>query len=230
MREGVLSEGLWRVGRTSKVAETPPIVSGERALRPREGWDAEKFACDQIRGLVRQIFAPSVTAPVRQVVFSAVEIDTDIRAICLRVGETLATQTMKDVAIVTNDPCMRREEKLELTIPAREIATKIRRNLWSVPFQRNGEDGTSAESLHSYLGEIRREFEYSIVATSWADGPQEAIAMGQVADGVILVLSALHTKRAVARKLRDALSQSRFLGTVLSDREFPIPDRIYRRL
>src|SRR5258708_13697834 len=56
--------------------------------------------------------------------------------------------------------------------------------------------------------------------------------MGQLADGVILVLSAQRTRRVTARNVKEGLerAEARILGTVLSDRDFPIPERIYRRL
>jgi Mrp family chromosome partitioning ATPase len=58
------------------------------------------------------------------------------------------------------------------------------------------------------------------------------MAMSQFADGIILVLSARYTRRAVARKIKDSLEgkRGRILGIVLSDRVFPIPQAIYRRL
>jgi Mrp family chromosome partitioning ATPase len=56
--------------------------------------------------------------------------------------------------------------------------------------------------------------------------------MAQFADGIILVLSARHTRRVTACKIKETLqaAQARLLGTVLSDRVFPIPEAIYRRL
>jgi Mrp family chromosome partitioning ATPase len=56
--------------------------------------------------------------------------------------------------------------------------------------------------------------------------------MARVADGLILVLSAQRTRRATALKVKQMLeeAQVRILGAVLSDREFPMPERIYRRL
>jgi Mrp family chromosome partitioning ATPase len=56
--------------------------------------------------------------------------------------------------------------------------------------------------------------------------------MAQFADGIILVLSASNTRRVVARKIKEMLdaTHARVLGTVLTDRIFPIPERIYRRL
>jgi Mrp family chromosome partitioning ATPase len=56
--------------------------------------------------------------------------------------------------------------------------------------------------------------------------------MGQLADGIVLVLSAERTRRVTARNMKDRIegAHARVLGTVLCDREFPIPEKIYRRL
>jgi Mrp family chromosome partitioning ATPase len=87
-------------------------------------------------------------------------------------------------------------------------------------------------SLRNRLRDIRREFDYSIVVGSATEESDDAMAMAQFADGMILVLSAEHTRRITARKIREAMdaAQIRLLGTVLSDREFPVPAGIYRRL
>jgi len=112
----------------------------------------------------------------------------------------------------------------------RDLARQVRRNLWIVPMA-EGEPRTTA-FLHTYLGEVRREFEYSIVESQSAGASNEAVAMAHCADGIILVLSALRTRRAAAGKIRQTFeeAQVRLLGTVLSDREFPIPEGVYRRL
>ena len=136
MREGVLSAGMWHAAR-AKVAEAATVAGGERILRPVARWDAERFACDQIRGLVRQVFAPSLTPPVRQVVFSAVDAETDVRGICERVGQTLAAQTIKDVAIVTSGPVVLPRTEVPRMALVRQMATQIRGNLWSVPLRGN---------------------------------------------------------------------------------------------
>jgi Mrp family chromosome partitioning ATPase len=56
--------------------------------------------------------------------------------------------------------------------------------------------------------------------------------LGELADGIILVLGANSTRKAAARKIKNTLegSRSRILGTVLRERTFPIPEQIYRRL
>ena len=80
------------------------------------------------------------------------------------------------------------------------------------------------------MAELRREFEYSIVAAPASTLSSEAAEMARFADGIILVVSAQHTRRVTALKVKNALGHLRLLGTVLSDREFPIPTSVYRRL
>jgi Mrp family chromosome partitioning ATPase len=93
------------------------------------------------------------------------------------------------------------------------------------------ESGTGAYWL-SCLAELRNEFEYSVIHGPVAGTSSEAAVLGQLADGIIVVLGAHTTRRSTARKILETLdsTQARILGTVLSERKFPIPGWIYRRL
>jgi hypothetical protein len=212
------------------------------------GWTPEKFGREQIQGLVRQVFLSNVGRPVRQVVFSALEPETDVKHICRQVGEALAVETMGRIAVVgeyprilregetskpeTSKPEMSERSANEESAQVRRGAIRVRGNLWLVPAQETDGDRGATAWLHSYLDEMRREFEYSIVEGPPAGESNEAMAMAQLADGIILVLSARYTRRITARKTKEMLeaAQVRILGTVLSDRVFPIPHGIYRRL
>lgn len=197
--------------------------------------DPERFAQEQIRGLVRRVFSSNVPAPVRQVVFSAVESETDVNTICRRAGEVLAMETTGQIAIVGDDPRSCRgenadqEELPESNKPLRQCATRLRGNLWFVPMRWRER---STASLHVLMGEIRSQFDFSIVEGPPAGESNQAAAMAQFADGIILVLLAQRTRRVTAERIRETLeqAQARLLGAVLSEREFPVPDVIYRRL
>ena len=107
-------------------------------------------------------------------------------------------------------------------MPLRQCGARILRNLWLVPESRLADDSkVPATRLSSRLCELRRDFEYSIVQA--AGGSSEAAALGQSADGIVLVLAAHVTRRAMALKIRETLeaAQVRLLGTVLSERRFP---------
>jgi hypothetical protein len=213
-----------------------------RTLREASGWDPERFAREQIRGLVRQVFLSNTARPVRQVVFTSPEPETEVRSICRRVAEALAAETMGSVAIVGGGSrILLTAESLKPTPegeaaygnpPLRQIATHPFDRVWQVPAARSYRRQVSTASLHLYLGQVRREFDYALVEGGSAGEFNEAISMAQFADGVILVVSARHTRRATAHQVKEMLqaAQIRLLGTVLSDRAFPIPEAIYRRL
>jgi Mrp family chromosome partitioning ATPase len=56
--------------------------------------------------------------------------------------------------------------------------------------------------------------------------------MGRLKDGVALVIEAHRTRRVKAQKAKEILQAAnlKVLGTVLSERTFPIPEAIYRNL
>jgi Mrp family chromosome partitioning ATPase len=82
------------------------------------------------------------------------------------------------------------------------------------------------------LKQLRQEFEYVVIEGPAAGVSSEAALLGQMTDGLILVLGAHRTRKATAQKIKQTLqgAQSRILGTVLSERRFPIPESIYNRL
>lgn len=67
-------------------------------------------------------------------------------------------------------------------------------------------------------------------ALSAADS--ETAIMGRLKDGVALVIEAHRTRRVKAQKAKEILQAAnlKVLGTVLSERTFPIPEAIYRNL
>jgi len=225
--------------------DVPETEAPENPLEhsPR-AWNAEDYARDQIQGLVRSVFLATTDRSVRQVVFAGFEPETGVRMLCRRVGEALAAETAGPIAVMgacpqlcdvgdmKKEPGSERGDGPSSVPPLRRIATRIRSNLWLVPCAPGNGDQTTTASLHSYLGELRREFEYSVIEAPPPGESGEAAAMAQFADGVVLVLSAQRTRRAAARKFMDALTcaNAHVIGTVLADRTFPIPDKIYRRL
>ena len=210
-RSGSVSESVF-----AKMKASPAI--------PR--WNRQKFGRDQIRSLVRQTFLWNVPQPVRQVAFSAAGPEIEIDEICLLVGKALTEEREGEVAIVRTAPGVPTlgQESLKAT------AIPLERKLWLLQEKQCSGNIAAAGELYSYLAAVRAEFEYSIVLANPADS--NAMLEGQFSDGLVLVLSALHTRRRAALKTKRALEQAgvRLLGTVLADREFPIPHNLYRRL
>jgi len=243
MSEGIVSLGLVGSPQVARVCEPEETRAESRSSRPARGWNPENFAREQIRGLVRQVFFSNTERTTRQIVFSAVEMETDVRSICRRVGEALALETTASIAVVGAYPqilrdCPARTQEAtehhagKRNIPLRQIATPVQANVWLVPSDASRGEATPTAALYSLLCDLRREFEYSIVEGPPAGESTAAAAMALLADGIILVLSAQRTRHATARKIKQTLdaAHTRILGAVLSDRVFPIPERLYRRL
>lgn len=192
-------------------------------------WNVEKFASDQIHGLVSRIFSQANRPPVRQIVFSAIGSNIDVDEVCQRVARVLAAERPAEIALVTTAgwSCDFRRG-----IPLKRISTQIGRNFWCVPGPSTTGLGESFTSLDLYLAALRAEFEYSIVASPPAGESDVAIATARCADGIVLVLSTQTSRRAAALRVKGTLCETgvRLLGAVLVDREFSIPERLYRRL
>lgn len=231
-----MSPGLF-VARTAEPDRARPLSVNSK---PAAGWNPQTFAREQIRGLVRQVFLSNVDGQVRHVVFSAIDPETDVLNLCWRVGEALALETDQRIGLVGEYPQdlqvagffsaeKARQRSADGTSPN---TTRLGSNLWLVRPVANEQNRANTTELHAHLGAIRTRFEFSIMVGPCAAESTAASAMAQLADGIVLVLSAQRTRRIAARKVKEKLeaAQARLLGIVLSDRVFPIPERIYRRL
>lgn len=227
MRAGVMSAGQFGIA-SRRAVSVQELEVASSAVSLAEEWSEEAFARAQIRNLVRQVFRPDAIPDVRQVVFGAVEPETDVNEICWSVGQTLASEVSKDVVVVTSE-IGDSGHGSGWGLCVRNDAVHAGENLWRLVLPRGAKSVASSEALRQLLQEARCKFTYSIVAGSVGAGHGSA-SLGQLADGLVLVISALRTRRVTARKLLDDLGRVRVLGTVLQDREFPIPEKIYRRL
>jgi len=159
--------------------------------------------------------------------------------LCRWVGEVLAEEKPAEIGVIDETEVSlewssgRRDfdvHSQHRATPIRQFATRIHRNMWWVPPRSASPDPGHRSSLSAYMAELRREFEYSIVAAPASTLSSVALELARFADGIILVLSAQRTRRVTALKVKNDLGRVRLLGTVLSDREFPMPTSIYRRL
>jgi hypothetical protein len=230
--------------------ETPEVVAVEI---PAEEPSTAKtftsglasFAEQQIRALVRQLFTPGRTKHARQVVFSAVDQQTDVAALCMQVGEALARQDSGTTCVVQALPQREKEDILEINSAAshfqkrfgvlRDASQQLSSGLWFMPpevlLDGNG-TRFSAPWLRGRLAELRLEFDYTVLQGPAAGRYDEAALLGSLCDGVVLVLQANATRRKAAQRVKERLyaANARLLGTVLSERTFPIPEAIYQRL
>lgn len=194
----------------------------------------------EILRLVHSLFLSGGTSAPRRVLFCGLDAGDGSGPVCVGAGEALAGETEASVCVVdvklsapslhhyftvdeVSKPCGMGEE-----FGARQMSN----NLWFVApeeLQMNGDPAAGAEQLRSRLQEIGKRFEYVLIA---AEPIGRAAMLGSATDGVVLVLEANKTRRVAALSAKEALEAAgvRLLGTVLNNRTFPIPEKLYRKL
>lgn len=226
-----------------EVIEAP--ASGRQVPARLSTWDAGRFADQQIRRLVRQVFFPGWPRPARHVVVAAVDEDSDVAGLCLNIGQVLTQHVEGRVGVIETTLEMPEFEEVfgvrGPTAVEREgfnslgsAAHLIDSRLWLVPPTTfwKGTDSTTVTSLENTVSQVRHEFDYAVLHAPPAALTSEVAVLGHMCDGVILVLEAHTTHRVVAQKVKETLQAAnvRVLGAVLSGRTFPIPETFYRRL
>jgi Mrp family chromosome partitioning ATPase len=90
----------------------------------------------------------------------------------------------------------------------------------------------NSDRLKLRLQELRKEFLYVLFDAPALNLYADALALGGVAEGLVVVLQADSTRRESALKGLQTLREARInvLGAVLNRRSFPIPNFVYRRL
>jgi protein-tyrosine kinase len=209
-------------------------------------WDAGRFAEDQIRRLVRQVFFPGWPRPAHHVAFAAVDERTDAEPICIEVGEILCAQAPGNVCVVEavpraspsdfpEDCAPMRTPGKDVYDPARFRTRRLSSRLWHVPyevFSAQDEQHPGSSEFDNRIRRLRAEFDYTAIHVPPAGTSNDAILLGQLCDGVVLILEANLTRRAAAQKVKEMLQAAnvRLLGAVLNGRTFPIPHAIYHKL
>jgi Mrp family chromosome partitioning ATPase len=203
---------------------------------------------DEAVKLVQRIFLLSGTGAFRVVVFCGVEQGDGAGSICALAGKILAAQVSKPVCIVDADlrggklhehfgvPNEKGlQDALLQSDPVQNYARKLAiSNLSLVPCGSGSQGRISLppDRLRHRLRALRTEFEYILVHAPAASVSDDAVLLGELADGVVLVVRANVTHRETARKAVESLRSANvtLLGAVVKNRTFPVPEALYRRL
>jgi hypothetical protein len=169
----------------------------------------------ELSGLVTRVFSmPPTGAGARAVLFCAVDSEEQADTIASDAASVVAEQTASPVCVVhvrglTERFELVRSREAELTTISMDADTACRR-----------------------LPGLSSEFDYVVLSTSEAAVTAPVLALASAVNGTVLLVSENRTRRKAARTIVDALQTSdvRLLGVVLTDRTYPIPPAIYRRL
>ena len=231
-------------------AEEPSAVEGEvKTRRIAKILDFGQFAREESLRLVQRTFLLQTPDPPRAVVFAGIDHGNGCSQLCAQTAETLASNTGGSICLV--DANLRSPslpglfnmtnhygltDALRQAGPIRSFIKPLgARNISLLSCGSIGTDAPSlltSDNLKRRFAELRKEFDYVLVDAPPMSRYADAITLGQVTDGFVLVLEANSTRREAALKVSENLraAQIRVLGAVLNKRTFPIPESLYNKL
>ncbi|MGO9577764.1 MAG: CpsD/CapB family tyrosine-protein kinase [Terriglobales bacterium] len=238
--------------------ETPPcprstavVFVGSESDRNnhRGSSDFDAVAQQECFKLVQRIFLAQPENPFRAVVFAGIDRGNGCSRICVEAARTLAANTVGSVCLVDANfrtPSLPRflgvpdntglADSLLGEHSIRSFAKRLKpSNLWLLSAGTLVPESPSllnSDRLKQRLQELREEFDYILIDVPAINLYADVLALGRIADGVVVVLQADSTRRETARKGLESLRDAHIevLGAVLNRRTFPIPDFVYRRL
>jgi Mrp family chromosome partitioning ATPase len=235
----LVQQEITNEGAQAMVLETAHVVPSNRRLDP------EEQTWSQTVRLVRHLFFSGATTS-KTVVFSGVEHGSGCTSVCAQVAEALSSYVDVRICAVDADlrtPSLHRcfdiagadsRSKEFLHVPVTvKGRDRERSNLWLLSAAgTDSRTSGSFERLRSCISELRKEFTYILIDTPPINGYAEAVSLGEIADGAIMILEANRTRREAALMAKGALNAAgvRLLGAVLNKRTFPIPDSVYWKL
>jgi Mrp family chromosome partitioning ATPase len=198
--------------------------------------------------LVQNVFLSATPIP-RVVVFAGIDSGNGCSEISARSAETLASHKLGSVCLVdanfrspilsdsfgaTNHYGLADSLREQGTI--RDFSNAIRDGgLWLLSAGSLTADCPSllsGDRMKARMAELRKEFDYVLVDAPALNAYADGIALGQLSDGLVVVVEADSTRREVASNVVQNLraAQIRILGAVLNKRRYPIPESLYRIL
>ncbi len=215
----------------------PQLLGDTRQLRAEPSHAvAEEKEDDQARGLVHRLFLHNSRA-IRHVGFVPVEPETEISELCLHIARELAWTQTQEVGLIDAVPGSTAFDQYlhgSTTSNGRAPARQIQPRLWLISAQswlKNSSGHLAEDEDFQYLAQLSSQFEFSLfrlpAPTSWLTAK-----IGQICQGLVLIIAANRTRRLAALQTRDQLLNAGIdvLGSILTDRRFPVPFGLYRKL
>ena len=119
-------------------------------------------------------------------------------------------------------------------LPTKGPSRRVTENLWLASGDSACRKGASPtlDDVEAWISGLPDKFAHVVISAPPIGLYADAALLAQKTDGIVLVLEANATRRIAAVKAKQALMgcNVRVLGTVLNNRTFPIPEKIYRLL
>lgn len=223
----------------------PAAVAEEDNVPATPALEVSGVVRDEIDKLVQNLFLSPQGS--RRVVFSGTESGCGSTWTCAHAADALA-QARGSVCVVDcnlRSPGLHEQfgtpnhhglsDALMGSGPIREYLHRLSRNLWLLSCGSSAEAGhklLATDRMRSRLAELRGAFDYVLIDAAPMNVSNDAVILGGLSDGVVLMLKAHSSRRETARKAVQELQAAnvRTLGAVLNERTFPIPEKLYKRL
>jgi protein-tyrosine kinase len=226
-----------------------PVEAGAKAVAPlNENARLDHMARQEVLRLVQSVFQ-SKDVERRVVVFAAISSGSGCSWISARTAEALAsvisgpiclvdanfrTPSLPEVFGTTNHfglaDALRHERPIREFVKPLKSAKLSLLSCGSMPESSVGL--LSSDKMRTIVEELRAEFDYVLIDAPPFNMYADTFSVGQLGDGLVLVLEANSTRRETAARLAERLREMKvnILGAVLNKRKFPIPDTLYKRL
>jgi Mrp family chromosome partitioning ATPase len=205
---------------------------------------------EEVLRLVYEIFLPNAGNPAAFVVFAGIEDRRGCSEICASIAEGLAANDRSEVCLVDanfRSPAMTElfgipnhfglTDSLTVAGPIRSFAHQVSdyEGLWLLSAGATSAHSAgllSSRRLRERLRELRAEFDFVIVDAPPLSTYADALALGQLADGVVLVIEAGSTRREITAQAAASLRTSKvpILAAVLNNFVSPLPSKVLDRL
>jgi succinoglycan biosynthesis transport protein ExoP len=205
---------------------------------------------EQVSQLVQRMFlSPNRGESPQLVMFSGVDRRAGCSWICARTAESLASQIHGRVCVVDGNlrsPSLHTyfrsalapgfAEAMKQDEPIEQFLSPIDENhLWLMTSGVTGSVPNGALNpvrLRDRFAELRKQFDFLLVDAPAIACFNDALTIGRISDGVVLVIASNSTRREAARAAKQRFTDAKvpIIGAVLNKRTYPIPESLYRRL
>ncbi len=203
----------------------------------------QKLFSQELMSLAQSVFMSQAGDSPHEVVFCGVDRESGSSELCRDIGRVLAFCCEQPVCLLDAGVGSLRlsrllnvESPMALSGSTPKPYEEVAPNLWytSADLLDPGQERslTSVNRWKERLSELRRSFEYILIDAPGVNIRGDAAVLGLAAGVAILVIEANSTRKAAALRAKQSLAAGnvRLLGSVLYNRTFPIPERLYRSL
>lgn len=237
-----------RTGSGAPVTESPQVSEPAPAAR-RLQLDLEGHAREEAIRLVHRVFLAKGDDSPRSVVFSGVERDVGCTWSCAWAARALAAHVSGTVCAVDanlRSPSLHREFGLSNSrglVAALSNQSSVLQaasqlgdtNLWILPSGTQGSDLSrvcTPLEMDMRLNELQSHFDYVLLDSPAMNRYADALALGQMCDGLVLVMDSSSTQRTAAQRAKQNANahQVRVFGVVLTKCSRNVPELVSRIL